>query len=282
MKNVKIIVCCHKDDIYKSSNLYMPLHVGKALSDKDFNITADNTGENISDKNFSYCELTGMYWAWKNLKDVDYIGLCHYRRYFDFNHLGRKVFPMTTIKPEKFEELNLDISPKAEKWLERGGCIIAKPSHFHTSLFLQYCEGHYSPDIKILGDIIRNTQPAVYFQAFIDTFIRSNRFSPYNMFIMNRSDFDKYCTWLFTILKQAEEQIDITNYPPFQKRIFGYMGERLLNLYVYANKMKRMEVPILKISDDPEIDDMPALKYLVRSLLRDIAVKVTAEIPATH
>ena len=44
----------------------------------------DDEGENISDKNPMYCELTAQYWAWKNL-DADYYGFCHYRRYFNFS-----------------------------------------------------------------------------------------------------------------------------------------------------------------------------------------------------
>lgn len=279
MENLKIIVCCHKQDLYKDSNVYMPLHVGKALSNTDLGIHGDNSGDNISIKNDSYCELTGMYWAWKNLKGVDYIGLCHYRRYFDFNHIGRKHFPLSTIKTECFSELNLDISQKAEKWLEKGGCILAKANHQHASLFTHYCEGHYSEDIKIVGDIIRDTLPRKYFKAFIDILIRSNRFSPYNMFVMNWRTFDNYCTWLFNLLEKAEEQIDITHYSTYQKRVFGYLAERLLNLYVHAEKLRVMQIPVLKISDEAETDDIPFVKYMIRSLLRDFAIKVTAEIP---
>ena len=82
--DTKILVCCHTNDIYKSDEQYFPIHVGKEISDKIINIQGDNTGDNISEKNKSFCELTGMYWAWKNLPKSDYIGLCHYRRYFDF------------------------------------------------------------------------------------------------------------------------------------------------------------------------------------------------------
>ena len=80
-----MLVCCHKEDIMATAEPYMPLQVGKDISKIDLNIQGDNTGDNISCKNQSYCELTGMYWAWKNLKNVDYVGLCHYRRYFDFH-----------------------------------------------------------------------------------------------------------------------------------------------------------------------------------------------------
>lgn len=274
MKNLKILVCCHKKDLFKSSETFMPLHVGKALANIDLGMMGDDTGENISSKNASYCELTGMYWAWKNLKGVDYIGLCHYRRYFDFNHEGRRFFPSTTINTSSFDMLNLDISKKAENWLMQGGCIVAKPMHLHTSLYLQYCEGHCSPDFKIMGDVIRDTLPPEYFKGFWTYLVKSNRFSPYNMFVMSWSQFDAYCNWLFPLLEEIESRLDISHYPPYQKRVYGYLAERLLNLYVHTNKLKTMELPILKIADEPEMDDVSTFKYIFRCCIRDFVIKL--------
>ncbi len=273
MGKTTIIVCCHKNDICKESDIFMPIQVGKAISSVNLKMQPDNEGDNISIKNASYCELTGMYWAWKNLKDVDYIGMCHYRRYFDFNHIGRRFFPSTTVTTDRFDSLNLDISSKVQLCLKRGGCVIAKPKHLHTSLYLQYCEGHYSPDFRILGDVIRETLPPKYLEGFWKFFVKSNLFSPYNMFVMNWEEFDKYCNWLFSILGELEGRIDITCYPPYQKRLFGFIAERLLNLYVKTNRLKYIEIPILKISDEPEYDDVSLGKYLLRTIFRDIAVK---------
>ena len=81
---VKILVCCHKEAYVPNDDIYLPIHVGKAISKKDLGFQGDDEGDNISYKNPHYCELTALYWAWKNLRNVDYIGLCHYRRYFDF------------------------------------------------------------------------------------------------------------------------------------------------------------------------------------------------------
>ena len=82
MSKVKILVAQHKPAKVYSNDIYTPIHVGKAISSLDLGILGDDTGENISHLNPYYCELTAQYWAWKNLHDVDYIGLCHYRRYF--------------------------------------------------------------------------------------------------------------------------------------------------------------------------------------------------------
>ena len=81
--DIKILVAAHKRYWMPADDVYMPLHVG-AEGKEPLGYTPDNTGDNISAKNPNYCELTGLYWAWKNL-DCQYIGLCHYRRYFGCN-----------------------------------------------------------------------------------------------------------------------------------------------------------------------------------------------------
>ena len=274
MDKLKIIVCCHKDDIYAKSDIFLPVHVGKSLSSNDLGMIGDDTGDHISVKNASYCELTGMYWAWKNLKNVDYIGLCHYRRYFDFHHIGRRFFPLTTIKPEEFSSLDISISNKVKKWLKQGYCIVARRSSLNMSLYLHYCEGHYSRDIRILGDVIRDNLSCEYFNAYWSIMVENNSFSPFNMFLMSWNQFDAYCNWLFPLLHEVEKRIDISNYPTDQKRIYGYMGERLLNIYIKARQLKVKQMPILKISDDAEIDDISTMKYIIRTLLRNVVFKL--------
>ena len=80
MKDIKVIVATHKKYKMPKDPMYIPIHVG-AEGKKLIGYITDNTGDNISKKNASFCELTGLYWAWKNL-DAQYIGLAHYRRHF--------------------------------------------------------------------------------------------------------------------------------------------------------------------------------------------------------
>lgn len=80
----KILICTHMAGSCLTSNVYQPILVGKALRpDLHLPFIGDDSGENMSTQNGTYCELTAHYWAWKNL-NADYIGICHYRRYFDF------------------------------------------------------------------------------------------------------------------------------------------------------------------------------------------------------
>lgn len=84
MDKVKILVACHKPAKVYQDDVYTPIQVGKALHpDLDLGYITDDTGDNISEENPYYCELTAIYWGWKNL-NCEYIGLQHYRRYFNF------------------------------------------------------------------------------------------------------------------------------------------------------------------------------------------------------
>jgi hypothetical protein len=72
------------------------------------------------------------------------------------------------------------------------------------------------------------------------------------MFLMNWNDFDRYCSWLFELLEKVERTIDITHYNPVQKRIFGYMAERLFNVWLYAEKRNQtIQVPVQWYVDNP-------------------------------
>ena len=124
--NCKIIVSCHKDDILVNQEPYLPIHVGKALNTNDLGIAGDDTGDNISSKNKSYCELTGLYWAWKNLKGVDIIGLCHYRRYFDFHNQCQPILPYTKFGKDSFNKLDYSVPPSIIEAVNNGSVIVPR------------------------------------------------------------------------------------------------------------------------------------------------------------
>ena len=128
--NVKILVCCHKKDVFATQYPYLPIQVGKAISNIDLGIRGDDTGDNISNKNASYCEMTGMYWAWKNLKNVDVIGLCHYRRYFDFHGQCDSVFPTTNFPTDSFDKIDLSIPDKVLNKIDSQHVVVSKKYYF--------------------------------------------------------------------------------------------------------------------------------------------------------
>lgn len=79
--SVEIYIATHKEYEFPQIDGYIPIHVGKELSSKNLDIATDNVGNHISNLNTNFCELTALYWIWKNSK-ADIVGLVHYRRYF--------------------------------------------------------------------------------------------------------------------------------------------------------------------------------------------------------
>lgn len=253
-----------------TSDPYYPIQVGKSLSNVNLGIQGDDEGDNISEKNPSYCELTGMYWAWKNLKNVDYIGLCHYRRYFDFHNQCVWPYPQTSFPTESFSQLDLSLSKKVINELERGCIIMAKERKYGYSIYVDYCQNHISDDIKILTEVIRDYTPE-YFESYVKLMFANNKLMHYNMFIMPWKEFDEYCTWLFKVLAIVERKINISNYNSTQIRIFGYMAERLLNVYLIFKKSKLVKYPIIWFNDGDTYEDSSRTKHIVRKLIKGLS-----------
>lgn len=231
-----------------NDDVYMPIHVGKANSKFDLGIQGDDTGDNISNENPHFCELTGLYWVWKNMKPVDYIGLCHYRRYFNFHDKGTAFSDCTIVSSKDMGQLNLQI-PDMDELFSKYDAVVAKPRLYPYTLEVDYSHCHNSEDFRVLSSIVKEMYPE-YGGAFDDVFLRNNKLSHYNMMIMRWSDFNKYCTWLFDILFEAKKRINIENYSPVQGRIWGYMSERLLSVWLLHNTKRVKRYPVYWIVDD--------------------------------
>lgn len=277
---VKILVCCHKPCELPQDKKFLPIHVGAAISKAELGIQRDdqfngNPCDNISDKNRSFCELTGIYWAWKNLKDVSIIGLCHYRRYFDFHKqvpFGRE---QKQFKSADFKKLNLDIPDKIFEKVENGSIIVPSPIHYDENIAINYCTHHISDDFATLRKFFFETQPPYMQKAFYQVFFRENYLIPCNMCIMRKADFDEYCSWLFDIIFALEKKIDITHYTPVQQRIYGYIAERLFNVWLYTKRSKVIQKPLLFISDDPPVHPQrPLLNQFIRNFKIDLGLKL--------
>lgn len=242
----KILICCHKPCDYLQEEPFLPVHGGKAMATVDLNMQGDDTGDNISHKNSYYNELTVMYWAWKNLKDVDVIGLCHYRRYFDFHHRDTVI----SVPTAHFHQTDVSIPPSVLNSLKEGEIVLCTASVLPFSVGTYYCTLHQSDDFRTLEKFINETQSDSMKKAFWEVMHNSNLFSPFNMFIMHRSDFEKYCSWLFPLLEELEKRIDYASYSPYQSRVLGFISERLLNVFVHEQKMRIKYRPIIWFTDE--------------------------------
>ena len=255
-------MACHKPVKLPENEMLLPIQVGAAASDMKLGIQRDDEGENISDKNYCYCELTALYWAWKNLKDVDVIGLCHYRRYFDFHKQGTRFMPDSFFPLSAIENIDFSIDKETIEKVRDGKVVVCKSLHLNSTLKLHYCEYHLSEDYRILKNVFEEKQEAKYRNAFKKVFECGYKLHPYNMMVLRKKDFDKYCTWAFELLSMVEKRIDISNYSIHQKRIFGFMAERLLNVWLEAEEKKLIEKPLIFI-DEQTISPYPR-KYAFR------------------
>ena len=226
---IKNYIIAHKN--FKVPNIegYIPIQVG-AEGKNDLGFIKDNIGDNISKKNPNYCELTGMYWIWKNDKDSDIIGISHYRRYFvNEKYLFKKILNKSNI----------------EKLMQKYDVIVAKKEIYKESVYQQYCvNSGFSKDLELVKKIIKDKFSTKYENAF-NKVMSSNKISQYNMMITKRETYNKYCEWLFEILFEVEKKVDLTEYNNYQKRIYGFLAERLLNVWLLANndlKVKELSV----------------------------------------
>ena len=243
--SLKILVCYHKSyTLPPNERIYLPIHAGAALSNQNLNMQRDDElngqiCDNISAKNKNYCELTAIYWAWKNLKalypDVKYVGLFHYRRFLEFDE------------------------DKIINALESGKIILPRQVIHRVPIGVQYCMYHISDDYRTLCRVMKEKFPD-YYDDFMIFMENNNRTSFFNMFIMKYDEFMRYCEWLFSVLSEIESLIPCETYNSYQTRVFGFMAERLLNVYVYHN---RLSAEYHEMYDYP---DKPAKKSILRRI----------------
>lgn len=230
--DIRVIIATHKPYWMPNYACYLPLQVG-AEGKQSIGFTPDNTGDNISHKNSSYCELTGLYWAWKN-NNSDYVGLAHYRRHF------AKRLALSSAGKKAAVLDNADY----ELLLAKADVILpCKRNYYIETTRSQYEHAHNPHDLVVLEEIIKEKYPE-YLNSF-ETVMNSTSGHRFNMFVMRKDIFDSYCEWLFDILFEMERRIDFTNYNSYNSRVFGFVSERMLDMWILTNNIKYVEQRVL-------------------------------------
>ena len=213
-----IYIITHKDDVLiNDNNLYKTLWVGENKLNN--NALIDNTGDNISYKNKNYCELTGLYWIWKNNIFSKNIGICHYRRFFDISNI------------------------RISEILKNDDFIIPTPIFLGINIKQQYINCHIDSDWQLMLSVLKEKYSDYYESSKI--IFNNNRLYGYNMFITSQEQLNKYCEWLFDILFEIEKRNTRILNDTYQNRYFGFLSERLFTLYLLHNKLKIHEINIV-------------------------------------
>lgn len=232
MKNVEIYILTHKkfDEDYDKT-LYSPILNGAINHNDDYGFLRDDTGENISNLNYKFSELTGQYWAWKN-SNADIYGFCHYRRWF--------------VKNFKFEKITKEDILNA---LENHDIILPKEVNLGKTGYelIRYVNDNFPDyDVKLEEykkiEIVLKEHFPEYYSSYIDV-MNSKYLFAYNMFICDRNLANDYFKWLFKVFELLEPMIDYSLYGE-NPRIFGFLSERLLTTFVKKNNLKIKEYDI--------------------------------------
>lgn len=266
---VNVYVACHKDAYVPEIECFKAIQVGCANAPAKLNgMLSDNVGDNISEKNRSYCELTAQYWAWKN-EDADYYGFFHYRRYFSFDldrdyaedGYGNVVIDrMTREERERFRLDNQHIQELVAGYdiiTVRARDINEQRKHTRRKECLDnYAEygesdAQHRSDLDKALEILYEKYPEMREAA--DRYMHSDKAYECNMFIMRKELYEQYSTWIFDILFELEKKIDTTCYNQEELRVYGFIAERLFGIYYTWLKedasIKRLELQKILIKN---------------------------------
>ena len=251
----KIFIVTHKALPIINNELYKPIQVGCA--DSIPNIIRDNTGEEISSKNENFCELTASYWIYKNVEDCQFVGICHYRRFFNFSpsffnfspSKKKKIAVKDFKKTQTYKASAEKTDKKISSILQNHDCIMIRAYDIKDGLSVSYynSHGHRKSDWDTTIEIIKEFYPE-YSNSVTRFLDNEGKFHIGNMMITTKEKWNNYHEWLFSILFELEKRIEIPT-DSIQKRVFGYISERIINLYVYHNKFKIKELGGYKITD---------------------------------
>lgn len=215
--DIKILVACHKKCDVPNAPVYYPVHVGAAGKDS-IGFTPDNTGDNISTKNYMYSEMTGLYWAWKNLS-CDYIGLVHYSRF-----MARKAkLGTASINDALTGDDVRNLLAKHKIILPR------RRKYYIETIYSHYAHTADGKHLDFTRNVIAETCPE--YLASFDNVMGRTWAHMLNMFIMPKSLADDYCSWLFPVLEKTES-IDKSRMNQYQKRYVGAISEMMLDVWL--------------------------------------------------
>lgn len=246
---VKVYVSMHNESyIPRNSQVIEPIQVGTSLSKNVYsNMIHDNDSvDNISEKNKMYCELTSQYYVWKNIKNQDYYGFWHYRRYFSFNknesNNDNEIIYLNSLNDESIKKSNIDDNTIKE-YCAKYDIILPRKTLLRENgevitVYQQWCNHFNKKDLDVTIDVVSEKYPQ-YLKAFLEV-MNSTSAVFCNMFIMAREYFNQYSQFCFDILFEVEQRIDQERYNIEKYRTLGHIAERLLAVYVtYIEKYSK-------------------------------------------
>lgn len=280
---VRILVSAHREFARFDAKSLQMIQVGAALAPRHFDkMLHDDEGENDSDLNRMLCEMTAQYWAWKHV-DADYIGFCHYRRYFNFSgHLYRQnlygEIVDKSIDKESQKKYGLDDASIAAAI--KGYDVITAPLQDlrimpgpATTPLEQYAAAPklHVEDLLLCGEIVKRQHPD--YAEDVESYFNGHTSCFCNMYIMRGPIFKDYAAWVFPILEETMSHLDMSRYSVEGVRTPGHLAERLFNIYlVHAKRVgapwKTKELQVVHFEDpSPRTVEKPLPEEITKPIV---------------
>lgn len=236
-KNIMVAVAAHKPYWMPDDPVYQPVWVGSALREGEAPEgyeRDDSFNGNISAKNKTFCELTATWWLWKSqCQKYDYVGLSHYRRYFEG---GAALDKRDRIASGDELARMLDKAPVL---------LPVERNYFIETNYSQYVHAHHEEDLVATRQILEERYPQ--YLSVYDHSMSMTHGHRFNMFVMRADLFDQYCSWLFSILLELEGRLDISTYSANDQRVFGFVAERLMDPWIQTQGVAYKELPVVNL-----------------------------------
>lgn len=211
----------HKDKpltgIHELPKWVIPIQVGAVLCNERTANILDCDGENISEKNVNYSELTALYWIWRNrllppsaAEENEYYGLAHYRRILELT---------------EDDELRLtgnDVD-----------AVLPYPMPYEPDIEAHHSRYLTADDWSALRSAVSKLYPE--YADFFPKILKQKYLYNYNIMLARKRVLEEYCNWLFPILEELEES-SVPRGADRADRYVGYAGESLATLYFMFNK----------------------------------------------
>jgi hypothetical protein len=263
MSNCKIYVLFYKNGtIVKSDALYEPLMAGNSLISGEKLMRGDNSDDNISVKNRFYSELTAIYWIWKNTNQ-EIVGTCHYRRFFTtqpepilykikrllYYPVGiyRKRIGLIYTNNVNFWRNRILNESELTALMANYDAILPVARCLKYTVRTHYQRYHNEKDLILLESIIKEKYPE-YLHSLNQT-LDDKKLYANNMFILKNKHFQELMKWLFDILFEFEVKSNMEQYTGYQKRVLGFISERLITVWFRKMNLKYVELPVIYFND---------------------------------
>ena len=293
---LKIFVVYYKPAPLIKSEIFEPIQGGRSISNSpsragtftkeqiswlEKNMIGDNTGENISELNRHFAELTAFYWIWKNTT-TPFVGMFQYRRYLSINNNAN--YPMIDFPSMRFRHLGINHLKGFAKeflrdlelekkfilpWFATHDVLVSEPIKLNT--YEQYKNEHVISDLDKALEIIKNKYPHMYNFA-IENLNSQEGFYPTNMLITRREILNDYASWLFSIIIPLYEDIkeDLQTRDTEQKLALAYISERLFGIYFrYHQKYHGLRIKEFPFALASEFFNPPAGTPFIKLKTKD-------------